>query len=153
MRAVIVYREHSDYVGLVEEFLEEFYRRTGKHLEVIDPDSRDGQTFCHAYDVVEYPTILGLDDLGKVLARWRGLPVPTINAVSYYATEGPQELLRDDPDEDNVIVTFDDTPPDNAPLEIPPSAANEQEPEQEPEQLPDNAPLATPTPEADSQNP
>lgn len=87
MRAVIVFREGEDYSREVNMFLEDFLRRTGRSIEVIDPDSRSGEGFCQAYNVVQYPTIFGLDDSGKVLMSWRGMPLPMIDSVSYYAGE------------------------------------------------------------------
>lgn len=85
MRAVIVYRSESDHRRPVEEFLHDFTRQTGNIVEAINPDSKEGQEFCRVYDVVEYPTMIALADDGQLLATWRGLPLPTISEVSYYA--------------------------------------------------------------------
>ena len=87
MRAVIVWREHSDYGREVEDWLRDFQMRTGKTVETVDPDSLSGESFARAYDIVVYPTILGLDDSGKILDMWRGVPLPRIDEVSYYAAE------------------------------------------------------------------
>ncbi len=81
-RVVCVCREGMDYSRSTFDFLEDFYRKTGKQIEVLDPDREDG--FCRAYDVVEYPTILALDNNGKVLASWRGKEMPLIDEVNYY---------------------------------------------------------------------
>ena len=82
MRVVCIYRDRQDYSRSVDEWLENFYRQTGREIETMDPDSSVG--FCEAYDVVEYPTILALDDSGAVLASWRGRTLPLINEVLYY---------------------------------------------------------------------
>ena len=82
MRVVCVFREGEDYSRRVTEFLEDFYRRTGQEIEVLDPDVSVG--FCEAHDVVEYPTILALDESGGVLASWRGKEMPLIDEVAYY---------------------------------------------------------------------
>ena len=87
MRAVIVWKDNTDYSREVIDWLDEFKRRTGKEIETVDPDSIEGGSFAKVYDVVEYPTILGLDNEGKVLASWRGTPMPRIDEVSYYAGE------------------------------------------------------------------
>lgn len=84
MKAVVVYKLESDHAREVIDYLREFQRRTGRELEQVDPDTREGSDFCRAYDVVEYPSVLALDDSGKVLNLWRGSPLPTINEVSYY---------------------------------------------------------------------
>jgi len=88
MRVVVVTKEGRDYSRGVNDWLREFERRTGKELEVMDPDTREGEGFSRTYGVVEYPTILALSEDGKVMMSWRGATLPTINEVSYYAMEG-----------------------------------------------------------------
>lgn len=81
-RVVCVCREGMDYSRQVFDWIEDFYRQTGKRIEVIDPDVE--YSFCEAYDIVQYPTILALDDRGAVLASWKGEDMPLINEVNYY---------------------------------------------------------------------
>lgn len=85
MRAVIVYKIESDHAREVLDYLRDFTRQTGRELEEVDPETREGADFCRAYDVVEYPTILGLSDDGQMQQMWRGRPLPTISEVSFYA--------------------------------------------------------------------
>lgn len=85
MRVVVISKDETDYARSVIDFLADFSRQTGKELQVIDPDSAEGTDFCRAYDIVEYPTILALSDDGSMQTMWRGLPLPTISEVSYYA--------------------------------------------------------------------
>lgn len=82
MRVVCVYRDNQDYSRSVEEFLENVRRQTGHEIETMNPDENTG--FCEAYDVVEYPTILAIDERGAVRASWRGRDLPLINEVLYY---------------------------------------------------------------------
>lgn len=85
MRLVCVWRRESEYGRAMEEWLREFERRKGEGvIEEMDPDSREGVGFCKTYDVVEYPTILALDEKGAVLASWRGQMLPTFDEVSYW---------------------------------------------------------------------
>ncbi len=84
MRVVCVWRRESDYGRALEEWMREFERRTGKDVETINPDTRDGVGFCRSYDVVEYPTMLALGEDGAVLAEWRGEMLPTFDEVSYW---------------------------------------------------------------------
>lgn len=84
MHVVIVYRRQSDHGREVMEYLHDFSQRTGKFIEEKDPDSRDGESFCRAYDIVEYPTIVALSDENTMLAMWRGRPLPQIDEVSFY---------------------------------------------------------------------
>ena len=85
MRVVVVYKDQTDYARQVSDYLRDFLRQTGRDLEVMDPESRDGIGFCATYDIMQYPTIIALSDDGQVQNKWPGLPLPTISEVSYYA--------------------------------------------------------------------
>ena len=81
---MVVYKQETDYARRVDEFLGDFKRQTGRDLETLDPDTRDGSGFCETYDIVEYPTIIAISDDGQVQNQWKGLPLPTLSEVSYY---------------------------------------------------------------------
>ena len=85
MAVVFIYPEQRDYTREVEEYIHDYTVRTGGEVQVVDPESREGADFCRAYDVVEYPTILGLADNGSVLKEWRGRPLPLMAEVEAYA--------------------------------------------------------------------
>lgn len=85
MNVMVIYRRESESGREVEEYLRDFEHRTGQKLEVVDPDSRDGATLCRTYDIVEYPTIIATTSDGQMRGMWRGVPLPTIDEVSYYA--------------------------------------------------------------------
>lgn len=85
MRTVVIFRENSEHAREVLEYLRDFQRQTGHSLETLDPDSPEGTDFCRTYDIVEYPSILALNDDGQLQNLWRGQPLPTISEVSYYA--------------------------------------------------------------------
>ena len=82
---MVVYKDATDYARQVTDFLFDFKRQTGRDLEVMDPESRDGVSFCQTYDIMLYPTIIALSDEGQMQNTWAGLPLPTISEVSYYA--------------------------------------------------------------------
>lgn len=84
MKTYIVYKEESDHARTVIDFLRDFERRTSKKIETVNPESREGDATCRTYDIVEYPTIFATDDNGILQTQWRGLPLPTIDEVSYY---------------------------------------------------------------------
>lgn len=86
MKATIVYRSDSEHGRAVEEYMRDFTKRTGKTLETIDPDTLEGADLCRTYDIVEYPTVIAVSDDGQMQNSWRGLPLPTITEVSYYAS-------------------------------------------------------------------
>lgn len=84
MNAFVVYKDKSDHAREVIDYLREFGRRTGRTPKIIDPETREGSAFCQTYDIVEYPTIIATDTQGSMQNMWRGLPLPTINELSYY---------------------------------------------------------------------
>jgi len=65
--------------------MRDFEHETGKKLETLDPESREGVGFCQTYDILQFPTMLALSDSGQLQNSWKGLPLPTISEVSYYA--------------------------------------------------------------------
>lgn len=85
MRVVAVFRERSEYSRSVEEFMHDFEARTGRHIEALDPDSLEGQSFCQAYGIMSYPTLIAVADDSTMQHWWEGLPLPTIMEVSFYA--------------------------------------------------------------------
>ena len=88
MRVVVIAKDNTDYSRSVSTFINDFTRQTGHDLELLDPDSLDGEALCRAYDIVEYPTIIALTDGGQLQQMWRGTMLPTISEVSYYAVQG-----------------------------------------------------------------
>jgi hypothetical protein len=84
MKVFIVYKSESDHARDVLDYLRDFERRTGHRLEEIDPETRDGAAICRLYDIVEYPTVVAVDSESRMQNMWRGLPLPTIDEVSYY---------------------------------------------------------------------
>lgn len=85
MRTIVVYKEQSDHARAVQTFMDDFTRQTGKVLETLNPDTAEGAHTCASYDIVEYPSIIALDDSGVMQYLWRGLPTPTVSEVAYYA--------------------------------------------------------------------
>lgn len=82
----IIYRYESDHAREVLDYLRDFTQQTGKTIEEVDPDTREGAHTCRTYDIVEYPTVIALSNDGQLQHLWRGRPLPTINEVSYYVT-------------------------------------------------------------------
>ena len=84
MRIVVIYREYSDHARECDEWIHEFEKRSNKELEILDPDSPEGETFCMARDIGEYPAIVVADSDGKTYEIWTGTPLPVIDEVAAY---------------------------------------------------------------------
>lgn len=82
----MIYKTESDHARDVMTFLSDFERQTNKQLDVVDPDTLQGADTCRLYDIVEYPSIVAVDDDGAIQNIWKGLPLPTISEVSYYVS-------------------------------------------------------------------
>ena len=68
---------------IVETFLRDFKRQTGRRIETLNPDTRSGQNFIELYNIVEYPTLIAIGPDGTEVAKWRG-NLPTISDASFY---------------------------------------------------------------------
>lgn len=88
MRVVVVWRDNTDYARTVTMFLQDFTRQTGHALDELDPDTKEGESFCRAYDIIEYPSVIALSDDGQMQQLWHGAILPTISEVSYYVSQG-----------------------------------------------------------------
>jgi hypothetical protein len=84
MKVVIVYKNESDHARAVLDFLRDFQAQTSHVLATLDPDTKEGEQFCRAYDIVQYPTLIALSDDSAMQNIWSGVPLPTISEVSYY---------------------------------------------------------------------
>ena len=84
MRIVVVYKQFSDHAREVDEWIHEFEQRSGRELEKLDPEMPDGESFCTAREIMEYPTIAVVDSDGKTYEMWRGSPLPVIDEVMGY---------------------------------------------------------------------
>lgn len=84
MRVLLFYRPESEQARPVLDYLRDFKRMSGRELPVMDVDSPQAGDLCRLYDVVEYPTIVALNNDGQLQQVWRGLPLPQISEVSYY---------------------------------------------------------------------
>jgi hypothetical protein len=84
MRVVVVFKQDSSHARDVLDFLHDFEHQTGHILDTLNPDEPEGEQFCRAYDIVEYPTVIAVADDSSMQNMWRGLPLPTISEVSYY---------------------------------------------------------------------
>jgi len=84
MSVLVIYKSASDEARAVEEFLHDFKKVTAEDLKTVNPETPEGADICRLYDIVEYPSVIAINDSGELLSFWRGVPLPTIDEVSYY---------------------------------------------------------------------
>ena len=68
---------------MVQDYLRDFERQTGKKLAQMDVDSVQGMDICRLYDIVSYPAIVATDNDGHVQQIWQET-LPTISELGYY---------------------------------------------------------------------
>lgn len=108
-KVICVLPKGRDYSGMMEDWLEDFYRRTGKRIEMIDPETKEGEVVARSYDVTWYPTLIALTGEGKVREVWRGLPLPKLDEVGFYMLEARNDDA-DNVEEDETSVVKNTTP-------------------------------------------
>ena len=88
MRVVVLWREERDYSRQVIDWLHDFEHQTGRTIESVDPDTRDGIELAKAYDILEFPAFLALNDDGSVAQVWKGagMNMPRVDDINYYLT-------------------------------------------------------------------
>ena len=69
---------------MAQDYVRDFARNTGKELPLVDVNTREGAYQAQVYDIVRYPSILAIDDEGKVLQTWTGDMLPRFDEVSFY---------------------------------------------------------------------
>lgn len=82
MRIIAVSRPDSEHRHEFESFLLEFHSRTGRQVELINPDTTDGVDFCRLYEIIEYPAIICLSADGVVAGKWTASNLPSIGELA-----------------------------------------------------------------------
>ena len=88
MKLTILWNEQTDYAREVREWMRDFLHDTGRDASSIvslDPETRAGESFAEAYDILQYPAVVVTDDDGRLLSLWKGTPMPQIDEVAYFA--------------------------------------------------------------------
>jgi hypothetical protein len=86
MKVLVLYRPDSEHGRLVDEFVRDFRtQHPGENLELLNVDSRDGSATATLYDVMQYPTIMVIQDDGTIQRSWEGETLPLMDEVAAYA--------------------------------------------------------------------
>lgn len=84
MKVLILYRPNSEHDTLVQNFVRDYQHRTGKEVELVSLDTREGADMARLYDATEYPVILATEENGSLQKMWQGTELPLMDEVSYY---------------------------------------------------------------------
>lgn len=83
MRIVVVVKRQSEYFREADEWRVEFSRETGQTVEIVDPETIEGEIFASARDIMQYSCVVVLGAGGEVVKKWSGSPLPQFDQVSY----------------------------------------------------------------------
>ncbi len=82
-----MYRPHSEHARQVEEYVRDFiYVQPGRKLELIDVDSREGIAMASLYQIMQYPSIIAIDESGQLQRSWSG-DLPLTDELAYYTEQ------------------------------------------------------------------
>lgn len=84
MDAIIFYRKNSESEMQARNYARDFEMKTGRKLEPMEVDSKEGLELARLYDIVQYPAILVRAKDGKLLQMWQGEPLPLNDEVVAY---------------------------------------------------------------------
>ncbi len=87
MNITILYRPNTDHQRAVLDFERNFNRQTGRDIDLLSLDTRDGADMARLYDIMQYPAIVARADDGVLQKVWQGEQLPLINEVLFYARE------------------------------------------------------------------
>lgn len=84
MKVIMLYRPNSDHETRVESYVRDYNRRTGKDIDLVNVNTREGDATAQLYDVMRYPALIATQDNGGFLKAWQDEMLPLIDEVSYY---------------------------------------------------------------------
>ena len=85
MKVAILYRSKSEHERKVLDFERDFEARSGKTVELLDVNTREGSAMANLYDVMSYPSLVAVSGDGMVQHVWNGAEsMPLINEVMFY---------------------------------------------------------------------
>lgn len=84
MKAIILYHPNSEHARTVEDFADRFRDRNNLEIELQSLETRDGAATASIYDIVQYPAILVLDEIGQLQREWQGDQLPQMDEVAGY---------------------------------------------------------------------
>lgn len=83
----VLYRPNSEHARHVEEYIRDFiYVQPSRKVELIDVDSKEGIAMAELYDIVQYPTIVAIDESGQLQRSWSG-ELPLSDELAYYTEQ------------------------------------------------------------------
>ena len=84
MKACILYRPKSEFARMVEDYARDFKRTKALDIELIDLNTREGDSKAKLYDIVRYPCLMIVQENGQLIKNWQGENFPLMNELAVY---------------------------------------------------------------------
>ena len=84
MKAIILYHPHSAEARTLEEYAQDFKRRTNRVIDLVSLETREGAATASLYDIVRYPALMVLDQSGRLQMGWQGETLPLMDDLTGY---------------------------------------------------------------------
>ena len=84
MKSLIIYNPNSDHARAVEEFNKHLHMRSGRELDLVSTETKEGANLSTVYDILKYPAILITRDDGSLVSLWQNGDMPLIDEVLGY---------------------------------------------------------------------
>ena len=85
MKVIILRKLNAETDTQLQGYLRDFEQRTGKQIELMDADSKEGVELAQVYDILQFPAILVPEDTGELVQAWSEIDKwPTISELGYY---------------------------------------------------------------------
>lgn len=78
----MLWRDDTEYAREVIEWMDGFKKQTGNEVESVDPDSIEGEIFATTHDILQFPTLVIVDQNSSILSKWSG-KLPQYEEVTY----------------------------------------------------------------------
>ena len=85
MKVIILHKLNAETDTQLQGYLRDFEQRTGKQIELMDVEGKEGVELAQIYDILQFPAILVREDMGELVQAWSEIDKwPTISELSYY---------------------------------------------------------------------
>ena len=72
MKIYVFYRQHTESDIKADCYLKNFRPMEREFFQKIDVDTKDGCLLAQTYSVMSYPSVLVVDNIGRLIAFWHG---------------------------------------------------------------------------------
>jgi hypothetical protein len=84
MKLIILYHPNSEGSRVLEEYAHEIEAEHSYKVDLMSLETRQGAALASLYDVVRYPAMVVVDDLGHPQKDWQGQQLPLKDEVFGY---------------------------------------------------------------------